>query len=133
MSDRNKILLALVVSVLLHLLGILGLMTWASLRSSAHSTLPANLGPIVVTVTPLAKKPEPVVREIAQPSPPPPPMQIDSDGLAKADTTPVQPLFESDINSRAASRLPPSGLAPLPSQEGKERLFPHFETKKSSL
>jgi len=131
MSERNKILLALVVSVLLHLLGILGLMTWASLRSSARSTPPADLGPIVVTVTPLQKKPEPVVREMAQPSPTP--MQIDSDGLAKADTTPVQPLFESDINSRAASRLPASGLAPLPSQEGKERLFPQFETKKFSL
>ena len=60
MSDRNKVLLALVVSALLHALGLLGLMVWGSLRSSAKSTqtLP-DLRQITMTVAPLPQTPEP--------------------------------------------------------------------------
>jgi|SRR5579862_465388 len=132
MSEGKKVLLALLVSVLLHLLGILGLMVWASSRSSARTTFPApEPRQITMTVAPLPKEPEPVLKQAAAPSPTP--VEINSDGLAKANATPDRPLFESDINSRAASRLAASGMAPLPSQEGKERPFPEFESKKYSL
>jgi hypothetical protein len=49
------------------------------------------------------------------------------------DKPPENPLFESDINSRAGSRLPPTGSAPVPTQDGKNRPFPQFETKMVSL
>lgn len=131
MSDRNKVLLALAVSALLHVLGVLGLITWASLRSNARSTPPAEFRQIVMTVAPLPK--EPPAKVMAQATPPPSTAELDSAGLAKADKPPEQPLFESDIDSRAATQSPATGLTPLPGQEGKERPFPEFETKKYSL
>jgi hypothetical protein len=54
---------------------------------------------------------------------------IDSAGLAKADAPPKDAAFESDEDMKAASEKPATGDAPLPSQDGKNLPFQHFETK----
>lgn len=44
---------------------------------------------------------------------------IISDGLAASAVAPNKPVFESDINMKAASEKPPTGDAPLPTQDGR--------------
>lgn len=58
---------------------------------------------------------------------------ISSEGLHASTEPPAQPVYESDKNMRAASKLPPTGNLPLPSQEGKERRLPEFQTKPYAL
>ena len=52
--------------------------------------------------------------------------------LQTTEKPPEQAEFESDKNSRAASELPATGLAPLPSQEGREDLK-HLDFKNQNL
>lgn len=49
---------------------------------------------------------------------------IDSRGLATAEQAPDKPVFESDVDMKAASERAASGDLPLPSQEG--RIAPEF-------
>jgi len=56
-------------------------------------------------------------------------MEIDSTGLAKADEAPKEALFESDQDMKAASEKPPTGDAPLPSQDGRILPFTAFKTQ----
>lgn len=57
---------------------------------------------------------------------------IDSTGLAKAAAAPDKPLFESDVDMKAASKKAGSGDVPLPSQDGrKDRTDPQFTTQKA--
>jgi hypothetical protein len=52
---------------------------------------------------------------------------IDSTGLAKSEEAPKEAIFESDQNMKAASDKPPTGDAPLPSQEGRDLPFMNFK------
>jgi hypothetical protein len=56
-------------------------------------------------------------------------LQIDSTGLAKSEEAPKDPLFESDQDMKAASEKPPTGDAPLPSQDGKALPFTAFKNQ----
>jgi hypothetical protein len=59
---------------------------------------------------------------------------LDSTGLKKAELAPDQPLFESDQNMIAASELPATGDAPLPSIDGRTGLpFTNFTTQQSAV
>jgi TonB family protein len=59
---------------------------------------------------------------------------LDSRGLAKSDRAPDGALLESDVDMIAASELPATGSAPLPSQEGRtDREFPAFATHQVTL
>lgn len=59
------------------------------------------------------------LEEIEKPKP-----FIDSRGLATTEKAPDKPLFESDVDMKAASERPATGDLPLPSQEG--RVAPEF-------
>jgi outer membrane biosynthesis protein TonB len=54
---------------------------------------------------------------------------IDSTGLAKSEEKPKDPLFESDLDMKAASQKAASGDAPLPSMDGKSLPFTNFTTQ----
>ncbi len=69
------------------------------------------------------------MEEIVRPTP-----FIDSRGLAAAEFAPEKPLFESDVDMKAASELPALGDLPLPSQDGRvDPQFPVFADTQMSL
>ncbi len=133
-SERKKVTAALVASVLLHAIALVLLMIWGSSHGIARpmSALTQPSRQIVVTIMAPTPSPTPRLAPLFA-TPTPKPIAIDSSGLATADKAPAHPLFESDVNSAAASKLAPTGRAPAPSQEGKERAAPEFETKNFSL
>ncbi len=86
---------------------------------------------IDLTIIPPEPELEPLVPFTLAPKPEQP--FIDSRGLDIARDAALNPIFQSDENMRAASELPASGDAPLPSQEGRNRPFNAFKTQKSLL
>jgi outer membrane biosynthesis protein TonB len=58
---------------------------------------------------------------------------METDESKKSAEPPKEKTFESNANSIAASELPATGEAPLPSQTGKDRPFVDLETHASSL
>ena len=58
---------------------------------------------------------------------------METDESKKSAEPPKEKTFESNANSIAASELPATGEAPLPSQTGKDRPFVDMETHASSL
>ena len=58
---------------------------------------------------------------------------IETDESKKSAAPPKEKTFESNANSIAASELPATGEAPLPSQTGKDRPFVDLETHPHSL
>ena len=72
------------------------------------------------------------------PAPAPPlvpknPSYMETDPSRETAEKPKEQTFESNANSMAASKLPASGEAPLPSQEGKDRPFLQMDTQKYAL
>ena len=82
------------------------------------------------------KAPELTFIDLA-PTPPPitkkNPAYMETDPSKASAQKPKEQTFESNANSIAASTLPATGDAPLPSQQGKERPFVQTETHASSL
>lgn len=107
-DSRRETVVAAVVSVLLHLLLILGMAFALSLPMWRFSLLPPEeTVPIEVTILPL-EAPKPVA-----------PTYVDT----TEENTPEPPTnapFESDKNTRAASDSAPSGAAPMPSLDGRD-------------
>ncbi len=59
---------------------------------------------------------------------------LDSTGLATAAASPDKPIFESDVDMRAASEKAATGDVPLPTQDGrKDRSSPGFTDQKTKL
>jgi hypothetical protein len=58
---------------------------------------------------------------------------METDESKKSAEPPKEKTFESNANSIAASELPATGEAPLPSQTGKDRPFVDLETQSYSL
>jgi outer membrane biosynthesis protein TonB len=86
-------------------------------------------------VFPLEEKPiELTFVDLATPAPlvPKNSMFIENDE-SKQTAEPKEKTFESNANSIAASELPATGSAPLPSQQGKDRPFVDLETHQYSL
>ncbi len=137
MSERQKIFLAIVLSLLLHVFAFVFLVVWNWFmpEAVARAKPRTNAGPVVVTIMPPKPRPAPQPIAVAKPTPPPKVQRsmLDTEGLAKAEKPPEKPLFEAAENSRAASELPPTGFAPLPSQMGKDRPAPEFATHDFSL
>jgi TonB family protein len=127
MTDRQKIVAALVASILVHLLIFLFIWIWDILPSHAKKdkTLD-NLKMVSLTVA----TPTPVPVVILPMAPPEPPPVIDSDDLHKTDKAPNKPVFESDQNLEAGSKQPATGNVPLPSQEGVNHPELAFSTHK---
>ena len=109
-DERRETLAALVVSVLIHLLLIIGV-AWFLLRAATGVVPPKALDeePVRLTILPPAPKPTPK------------PQFIDTPKRENLERRPSKDAaFESDNDSLAASEAAPSGAEPIPSQEGRE-------------
>src|SRR5437588_4979815 len=109
-SERQKILWAIFLSLLLHL--VVGV-SIASFGDKLQPRLPEDEKPVELTIVDLA------------PMRTPPPAPKDAPFIDTAEQTqtkeePKEKTFESNANSIAASELPAIGIAPIPAQDGKE-------------
>jgi len=111
MSDRKKIIYAIVGSLILHVIIILG------------SSKVISLWPDVPV--PETKVDETPPQMTMLDSPPPEEKKEERQYLRtnddqKTDQKPVDSMFESDKDTAAASEQPAKGEAPLPTQDGKD-------------
>jgi outer membrane biosynthesis protein TonB len=116
-----KILIALLLAVIFHLLFLL-LLAWA-LPHWPKGHLPARSAPFRLTIT--KSTPAPANNSAlttADKSTPPYIRTLDEQASDKA---PDQPVFQSDKDTLAAAELPASGDKPLPTQQGKD--IPEFD------
>ena len=128
MSDRKKIIIAIVGSLILHVIIILG--------SSRVVALWPDSSP------PEHKEDEtpPQMTMLDTPAPTPPPAEpkqqpqyLRTNDDQKTDQKPVDPMFESDKDTAAASEQPAKGDVPLPTQEGKDTPDLGFKNEQYSL
>ena len=119
--ERKSLFLAVVASLFLHVIVAL------SLAAFSNSTPPEieEDKPVELTVVDLSATPPPLV--------PKNPPFMRTDPAQESREQPKERTFESNANSLAASKVPASGEAPLPSQEGKDRPFVQMLTQDYSL
>jgi outer membrane biosynthesis protein TonB len=122
-SERQKILWAIFLSLLLHL--VVGV-SIASFGDKLQPRLPEDEKPVELTIVDLA------------PMPTPPPAPKDAPFIDTAEQTetkeePKEKTFESNANSIAASELPAIGIAPVPTQDGKELPTIDLKNRQHSL
>src|SRR5437667_12445192 len=115
--DARTVFLALVAAILIHL-AVACLL--AALSGVLSPTASFEENPVELTFVDLS----PVSKN---------PAFIETDESKKSAEAPKEKTFESNANSIAASELPASGEAPLPSQAGKDRPFVDLETHPYSL
>ena len=137
MSDRKKILIAIAASLLLHLLGFFGVVTWTLIHPEPSPVTPPARKQIEVTLLQAPPKNPIPLKSVAIPTPPPVIHEkrrtLDTEGLMTVEKPPENAEFESDKNSRGASELPASGNEALPSQEGRTDLkFTDFKRQNNS-
>ncbi len=121
-KERRKLWLAILISLFLHL--VVGY-SLAAFGSAFTPTLPLEDKPVELTIVDLSATPPPVV-------PKDPPFMETAPSKESAEK-PKEQTFESNANSIAASKLPATGDAPLPTQDGKERPYVNLETHQFSL
>jgi outer membrane biosynthesis protein TonB len=109
-SERQKILWAVLLSLLLHL--VVGV-SIASFGDKLQPSLPEEEKPVELTIMDLAPIPTP-------PAVPKNTPFIETTEQTETKEEPKEKTFESNANSIAASELPALGIAPIPTQEGKE-------------
>ena len=109
-SERQKILWAVFLSLLLHL--IVGV-SIASFGDKLQPSLPEEEKPVELTIMELAPRPTP-------PSGPKSTPFIDTTEQTATKEEPEEKTFEANANSIGASELPALGIAPIPTQEGKQ-------------
>jgi TonB family protein len=124
MSDRKKIILAIVGSLVLHLIIILG------------SSKVIALWPDVSA--PQQKQDQSPPQLTMLDTPPPDEQKQERQYLRtnedqKTDQKPVDSMFESDKDTAAASEQPAKGDTPIPTQEGKEAPDIGFKNERFSL
>jgi len=109
-EERRETLAALVVSVLLHLLLVLGA-AWMLLRAvdPASTSVPVEDEPVRLVILPPVPKSTPNPQFISTPP---------RENLERAPSKDA--AFESDKDSLAASEAPPEGAEPVPSLQGIE-------------
>jgi outer membrane biosynthesis protein TonB len=121
LTRSTKILIAVVLSVLIHFLLLL-LLAWA-LPHWPKGRLPARSAPFRLTITKSTPAPESNLGlSSGKPTPPPYIRTLDEQ---LADKAPDQPDFQSDKDTLAASEKAATGDKPLPTQEGKA--IPEFD------
>lgn len=120
LTDRGRVVLAALVSLLLHLLGVAAASLLLAMRweTSSPELLPE---PEEVELTIV---PAPVAT-------PPPVRFIETPADRVSDRPPEKPVFESDADSLAASEAAALGDQPVPSQEG--ILLPGLQLKDQQL
>ncbi len=121
-KERRKLLWAILVSIFLHLVIAYSLAAFGGVFSP---TLPQEEKPIELTIVDLSAQPPALA--------PTNPAFMETAPANESAEKPKEQTFESNANSIAASKLPATGDAPLPTQEGKERPFVDLETHDYSL
>src|SRR5947207_8880275 len=122
-SERQKILWAVFLSLVLHL--IVGV-SIASFGDKLQPSLPEEEKPVELTIMELAPRPTP-------PSGPKSTPFIDTTAQTATKEEPEEKTFESNANSIAASELPTLGIAPIPTQEGKQLQTMDLTNRQHSL
>jgi outer membrane biosynthesis protein TonB len=122
-SERQKILWAVFLSLLLHL--VVGV-SIASFGDKLQPSLPEDEKPVELTIVNLAPMPTPPTGPKNTPF-------IDTTEQTETKEEPKEKTFESNANSIAASELPALGIAPIPTQEGKELRTMDFKNREHSL
>jgi len=118
--DARTVILALLAAIFIHLLIAFLLAVFGGVFSPAVPTedQPAQLTFVDLSSVPLAPKNSAF---------------METDESRKSAEAPKEKTFESNANSIAASEVPATGEAPLPSQTGKDRPFVDLETQSYSL
>ena len=120
--ERKRLWLAVLASVVVHLLVALSLAAFSQATGPAPSLADR---PVELTMMDLSATPPPAA--------PVNPAYVETDPSRESPDVPEEKAFESNANSRAASTQAPGGDAPLPSQEGQDRPFIDMQTQQSSL
>ena len=118
--DARAVLWALLAAIFIHLVVAFSLAVFGGVFSPA---LPTEEKPVQLTFVDLS--PVPLAPKNSA--------FIQTDESKKSAEPPKEKTFESNANSIAASELPATGEAPLPSQTGKDRPFVDLETHSYSL
>src|SRR5205085_10342809 len=122
-SERQKILWAVFLSLLLHL--VVGV-SIASFGDKLQPSLPEDEKPVELTIVDVAPMPTPPTGPKNTPF-------IDTTEQTETKEEPKERTFESNANSIAASELPALGIAPIPTQEGKELPTMDLKNRQHSL
>jgi outer membrane biosynthesis protein TonB len=122
-SERQKILWAIFLSLLLHL--VVGV-SIASFGDKLQPSLPEDEKPVELTIVDVAPTPTPPTGPKNTPF-------IDTTEQTETKEEPTEKTFESNTNSIAASELPALGIAPIPTQEGKELPTMDLKNRQHSL
>jgi hypothetical protein len=122
-SERQKILWAVFLSLLLHV--VVGV-SIASFGDKLQPSLPEDEKPVELTIMDLAPRPTPLTGPKNTPF-------IDTTEQTETKEEPKEKTFESNANSIAASELPALGIAPIPTQEGKELPTMDLKNRQHSL
>lgn len=117
-DDRKKTALAAGISVLLHLLLILLIAVLLGFRPEIPPPAPADETPVEITLL-----------DAPVPKPKTAPEYIETTESQRVDKPPENPAFESDKDTLAASALPASGDAPLPTMDGETGPGISFENR----
>jgi len=131
MKDRRKILIAIALSVLLHLLFVGSVVVISIFLPKQPPIAPAKPAkPLEITLaqsTPTPKPtPPPTLKKPNHPRLPHSDVIL-SDGLQKTNEVNKNAEFESDTNLKAGSELPAMGSIPLPSQKARNLPFAQFD------
>jgi hypothetical protein len=121
-KERRKLGWAILISLFLHFAVAFSL---AAFGGAMSPSFPLEDKPVELTIVDLSATPPPLV-------PKDPPFMETAKSRESAEK-PKEQTFESNANSLAASQLPATGDAPLPTQEGKERPAMNLETHDYSL
>jgi outer membrane biosynthesis protein TonB len=115
-QEARKVCWALLAALFIHLVVAY---TLAALGGAFSPLLPVEEKPVELTLVDLPLKPL-APKNAAF---------IETDESKQSAEPPKEKTFESNANSIAASELPATGEAPLPSQQGKDRPFVDLETQ----
>lgn len=118
-NERKKAIVAFAISVVCHLVIILGLAFFLSKTLFLRSLEPADDEPVELTIIP--------------PPEPPKTQYVDSTDAVAAEKPPDNTPFESDRDTAASSPLPASGQEPIPTQDGEESRALQFTNREDSL
>ena len=121
-QELRKIALALLAALFLHV--VVG-SAFAVFNKYFSRTTPLDDKPVELTIVDLPPIAPPVVKKN--------PMFRETDPTKATTEQPDEKTFESNVNTKAASELPATGSAPLPSQLGGDRPAEDLETHDATL
>ncbi|HEY5893360.1 MAG TPA: hypothetical protein VIT91_09030 [Chthoniobacterales bacterium] len=120
MSEKKKVTIAVIGSLLLHVLFFFGFGTWLSVRPQASAKVPErDLPPEITLIAEPTPTPDP--RLGAAPTPTPEPELLRSENMTEAEKPPENTSFESDRDTLAASEKAGTGPKNMPAIEGRKQ------------